>query len=93
MSLCLRIPRLGLNFDSVDEEDEDDEDDEDDEEEKLLIIFILLPPTIQHRGAARMIRFVSKQRRIVHISWSVHIEFNRRCTKLSTTFRSTSLKK
>lgn len=58
MSLCLRIPKLGLNFDSVDEEDEDEDDEEDDEEEELLIIFILFPPTIQYGGVARIVRFV-----------------------------------
>lgn len=34
MSLCLRIPKLELNFDSVDDEDEEEEEDEDEDEEE-----------------------------------------------------------
>jgi hypothetical protein len=62
MSLCLRIPKLGLNFDSEDEEEADEEDDEeDDEEEELLIITMLFTPTIQYGEVARTMRLMSSE--------------------------------
>jgi hypothetical protein len=59
MSLCLRIPELGLNFD-LDEEEADEDDEEDDEEEGLLIIS-MSPPTNQYGEVARITRLMSSE--------------------------------